>query len=237
MDKIPTLDSKIEKTITLSEEETSDLLLSTFYYSQGSSTLQRNLFCYIAALNPTVRLPQFTHKSLLEREFPRYERITRGEGHIVRDKGVIESQILKERYAMQVAFNAKEKVSLGVVRQSVLQDLIAQDHRSLYSKERQNPDFGQKGRPAEIPRPGDGPFRAHISHFVEYLIEGKKPPGPAYFSQVIESLRDAIRDRDVVAALLESEIGYVRDLLKVQPAPLEDFPALRARIEALAGPK
>ncbi len=234
MDKFPAVDPGIERTITLSEKEATDVLFWSFYYSQASNPVQRNVFKLIATLNPKLRIPNITGRAIAEKEKGRYERIVgQGSSHVQRGKDAIRDQIHGEWDNMLFEFNALDKADKGAVALALLGGLIQVDHNSLHRNSRQAEGRVVKGRHADSPRPETGPFRAQISHFVEYVIENKKGPGPEYFSQVMGALRSAVQDESVVASLEEDEIDHVQALLKVQPAPLDDFPALKARIEAL----
>ena len=202
---------------TLTPKEVYDTLFWSFYYSQGSPQLQIDIFDYIANMHPEWRIPRTQHPTLTHFPFFNSDRkkatskalkYVAGDYHKAVEKDTnseVDASYVKREYGKMLGElyrtlrNTRSRKPLTADAQLRLA-LAILERDGGYAAE------GSRSRGGS----SDGPFGKHTSHFIDYLILGKKVPGAAVYNEMFTSLRDVMPSLEPLAKeMIEERVERV----------------------------
>lgn len=160
------------------------MLIVSFFLSQGNPNLQGLLFSYVAQQRPHWRLEE-PHCRALGALFPAMLALGKQHVHVAFNDslGVFE-ELNMQIYAMQETFELQQEMESEKLYTDILHSLIDQDWKYL-CKKRKRPNRSLSSSPSRHHDP-------YLSHYVLFVLKREKT-GVALFDELFEMLAEPER--------------------------------------------
>src|SRR3989344_99973 len=166
----------------LDANEALDTLYWSFYYSQGETNVQANIFHYMAAKHPEWRFPELPLDAEQTKRFYSFVQSSAHRHGVEQTKNEnIAREIQTEYGALKGIFRYPDA---GISGPSLEESLF----QILYNQLDLDDKYEMKGRPRdkEISK---GYARSNLSHFATYVLGNEKPPGSPIYTEMFDDLK------------------------------------------------
>ncbi len=225
--------------VEVSQEEVSEILFWSYYYSQGNLPMQKRILEYVGRAHPKWNLPeQIDIDALTDRIHVFVEKGIKAGSHVAgrtsnRGKDLTREELFEIRKDLMSQYDSPlEGDVLSAQKEylckKILERMVDSDYKRLKGVMVKKSESGLQ----------KGPFRNSISHFVSYVLENELLPGPAstkdVFTDLLADIRNRLDDPSVWRDVDREHLRLVLDTQKsIHPEYAEDIDRVSAFVATL----
>lgn len=221
---------KRETSREMTKHEAVELAFWSFYYSQGNPGLQKNILESIARQNEDLRFPDFSsNHEFGELAFPLFKKFLDRGIHSYRLDSAVSKELQRVYTELSAYFGfqkARTTWSDRELLQNVAMDILQKDSEYAgYERGNARPVLRDKSTNDRVSFPG--PFRLHMSQFVDYIILTKHAPGPQVYEKLMATIREHATDPGFMLPEMRDEfVTIINDHNAHHPAEQVDLEGL-----------